>query len=348
MRGELASSRHRHWLAAVRELATRGKTSTMLLASVFQSHDGQVETAGVSRLTIGIDPTVDFAFKKLLGSPEHSRITIHFLNAVLGGSPRISEVTILNPFLVKDFEQDKLSVLDVLALDEHGQQLNIEMQTSLPAGMNQRLTYYTSSLYVAQLTEGQDYPALRPAINICVLEALMFPRLPELHLDFRLRERIHGATLTDDLQIHTIELPKYTRPDKNDQIVDGIEKWAYFLRFAPTSTVAEIVATLGDEEFIETAGVLEMIAKTPSERSAYDARLKFQRDEAARLLQAQLEGKLEGRLEGRLEGEQIGKIRVLQQLLGVGESPTVDLENMDLTSLEALAADLQSQLEERG
>jgi len=79
-------------------------------------------------VAIGIDPTVDFAFKRLLGSPEHSRITVHFLNAVLGGSPRIADVTILNPFLERDFEQDKLSVLDVLATDEHGRRLNVEMQ----------------------------------------------------------------------------------------------------------------------------------------------------------------------------------------------------------------------------
>jgi predicted transposase YdaD len=110
----------------------------------------------------------------------------------------------------------------------------------------------------------------------------------------------------------------------------------------------EIVARLGDEEFIEAAGVLEMIAKTPNERNAYDARLKFRRDETARLLQAQLDGKLEGRLEGRLEGEQIGKIRVLQELLGISKMPDVDLDKMDLTALEALAADLQSQLPVRG
>jgi len=87
-----------------------------------------------------------------------------------------------------------------------------------------------------------------------------------------------------------------------------------------------------------------MIAKTPNERSTYEARLKFQRDEAARLLQAQLTG----RLEGRLEGEQIGKIRVLQELLGISKVPDVDLDKMDLKELEALAADLQSQLRVRG
>ena len=90
-------------------------------------------------MAIGISPLVDFAFKLLLGSPEHSGITIHFLNSILVGQPKITQVKFQNPFLDKESDDDKLSVLDILATDEHGRQLNIEMQTSLPAGMSQRL-----------------------------------------------------------------------------------------------------------------------------------------------------------------------------------------------------------------
>ena len=46
--------------------------------------------------------------------------------------------------------------------------LNIEMQTSLPAGMTQRLTYYVAALYAGQLSEGQKYSRLRPPISNCV------------------------------------------------------------------------------------------------------------------------------------------------------------------------------------
>jgi hypothetical protein len=45
-------------------------------------------------------------------------------------------VQFLNPILDKEFEDHKLSVLDILARDEHQRYLNIEMQTSLPAGMD--------------------------------------------------------------------------------------------------------------------------------------------------------------------------------------------------------------------
>ena len=162
-------------------------------------------------MAIGISPLVDFAFKLMLGSPQHTGVTIHFLNSILIDQPAITHVEILNPFLDKDCEDDKLSVLDILATDEHGRLLNIEMQTSLPSGMSQRLAYYASTVYVSQLHEGNPYTELRPAISICVLAQSMFPASRELHLDFRLRESSSGLILTDDLQIHLCAVEESSR-----------------------------------------------------------------------------------------------------------------------------------------
>ena len=46
-----------------------------------------------------IDPMVDFAFKRLLGSEQNKDVLILFLNAVLhrSGENRIVEVTLINP-----------------------------------------------------------------------------------------------------------------------------------------------------------------------------------------------------------------------------------------------------------
>ena len=116
-------------------------------------------------MTIGIDPKVDFACKLLLGSPAHPMITLHFLNAVFGGNPPITDVQILNPIVGKNFEADKVSILDVLATDEHGRFIDIEIQTTLPAGLSKRLTYYAASQLVEQLGEGDSYRELRPPLQ---------------------------------------------------------------------------------------------------------------------------------------------------------------------------------------
>ena len=306
-------------------------------------------------MALGISPLVDFAFKLILGSPEHAAVTIHFLNAILAGQPKITRVHILNPFLGKESELAKLSVLDILATDEHGRKLNIEIQTSLPMGMSQRLTYYASRLYVEQLTEGASYVELRPAITICVLTKSMFPQIPQLHLDFRLREN-SGQLLNDDLQIHLLELPKLHVTAENVSSATPIEQWAFFLLNADKLTPEEIERLFPNSPLIEAAGVLKMIARTPEQQQFYDARLKFQLDEAARLEMARFEGRTEGRTEGRAEGEEkgrvkgelLGRVRLLLELLEIASPTAMELETYGQGQLAELADQLQSQLRSRG
>ena len=138
-------------------------------------------------MPLGIDPKVDYAFKLVFGSPDHTAVTIHFLNAVLELPQPISWVEILNPIHGQDFSDDKLSVLDVLARDAEGRRYNIEMQTTLPAELVKRITYYNCGNYIRQLKSGEPYGQLRPAISICVLNGVLFPSVPEHHLSFCLR-----------------------------------------------------------------------------------------------------------------------------------------------------------------
>jgi predicted transposase/invertase (TIGR01784 family) len=301
-------------------------------------------------MIIDVCPTVDFAFKLMLGSPEHTAVTVHFLNAVLDSGPRITQATILNPFLGKETADDKLSVLDIKARDELGRYLNIEMQTSAATGLRQRLAYYAGRLYVDQMREGMDYISLCPAISICVLTQAIFPRVPALHLDFRLREK-RGLTLAEELQVHLVELPKSQATPHNISTVSPLERWAFLLLYADHIDTDELRDLLPDPEFHDALGVLEMITQTPETRELYEARLKAKRDEEARLAYARSEGLAEGRTEGEkigltrgeqlglVRGEKIGQIRLLERMLH--RSPTPDAELAE-ASLEDLAQKLES------
>jgi predicted transposase/invertase (TIGR01784 family) len=292
-------------------------------------------------MAIGIDPTVDYAFKLLLGSPEHPAITLHFLNAILGDQFQVTEVEILDPILGKEDDLDKLSILDVRACDSTGRQYDIEMQTSLPAGLSRRLAYYTASMYASQLDEGDNYTQLRPAISICVLDAVMFRDSQQIHSDFRLRSRDGHLDLTDGLQIHLLELPKYEPPSDNRVITDPVEAWLYFFRQADELTTEQIQQRLISPAFTEAAQVLDMIQRTPQQRNQYELRLKAQRDDRARLKQARAEGKAEGVERGRLIGQ-------IEALTGILKAELPRLETLGVDELTSLAADLQRQLRERG
>ena len=70
-------------------------------------------------MILGIDPKVDYVFKKLFGSEANKPLLIALLNAILRAflAEPIVDVEILNPFNDKDLLDDKLSILDIKARD---------------------------------------------------------------------------------------------------------------------------------------------------------------------------------------------------------------------------------------
>ena len=291
-------------------------------------------------MAIGIDPKVDFAFKLVFGSPDHTRITIHFLNAVMQLERPITWVEILNPIQGKDRSEEKLVVLDVLAKDRDGRRYNIEMQTTLPTSLGQRLTYYNCLNYVRQLGEGEPYRVLRPAVSICVLDRVLFQQADEFHLSFRLRCDQRDLVFSDNLIFHMLELPKFRPVSDNIGNLNPLEKWLYFLRHAEHLDATELCTRLVDAEFEEATGVLKMISQSPEDRQFYEARLKFLHDEQARLIAARAEGHAEGVERGQLAG----KIQVLQELLGDPVTSVSDLLASPPETLSQQFATLQERL----
>jgi len=330
-------------------------------------------------MPLGIDPKVDFAFKLVFGSPDHTRITIHFLNAVLQFSEPITSVQILNPLQGKERAEDKLIVLDVLAKDRKGRRYNIEMQTSRPSHLAKRLTFYNCINYAQQLGEGEPYDQLRPAIGIYVLDCVLFRESDRFHLSFRLRcDQEDDLIFSDDLLFHTLELPKFDPSGDNVNVLPPLEKWLYFLQHAEFLDAEELAEQLVDDEFLEAAGVLEMISKSPEDRYYYEARMKFLRDEATRLKAAQEAAKAaedaikaaedaakaaedaakvaeaavdDAREEGREQGKQLGilagKIQLLQELLDEEVSSENDLLQRSSDELSNMIVELQQRLRNR-
>src|SRR5262245_7250056 len=104
----------------------------------------------------GIDPKIDYVFKRLFGSEGSVFLLIDLLNAVLSlppGKP-VRQVEIRNPFSQKGHAQEKVSVLDVKARDELGRQFHLEMQLVVPFSFGQRALYYWAGLHGSQMLEG--------------------------------------------------------------------------------------------------------------------------------------------------------------------------------------------------
>jgi len=130
---------------------------------------------------MSLNPRVDFAFKKLFGSEENKDILISFINAVLPENEQIADLTLRNPYNSKNFYNDKLSILDIKAVDTKGQQFNIEMQISEQLHYDRRALYYWSKLYSEQLKQGESFSSLNKTIGIHILNFNVLEDEPNYH-----------------------------------------------------------------------------------------------------------------------------------------------------------------------
>ena len=76
-----------------------------------------------------------------------------------------------------------------------------------------------------------------------------------------------------------------------------------------------------------------MISRSPEDRQFYEARQKFLHDEQARLMAA--------RQEGRQEGELVGKIQLLEELLGAEPTALAELRALGRDMLKARLDELK-------
>ncbi len=179
-----------------------------------------------------IDPTVDCVFKAILGSEAHKNLLVHFLNAILEPPPGqwIESVILQNPYNPQDFIGDKLSIVDVKAIDQRGKQYQVEIQIATYIGLNHRMLYNWSQLYKEQIKAGNDYSELLPTTSIWILN----DNLPELagsdryHHHFQVLDPQNQIYLNDHLNIHVLELKKWH--DHPIEIETAKQQWLYFFR----------------------------------------------------------------------------------------------------------------------
>jgi predicted transposase/invertase (TIGR01784 family) len=302
-------------------------------------------------MLLGIKPTVDFVFKKVFGSPENVAILIRLLNAILKLDHPIVRVEILNPFSYQEFADDKLVVLDIRARDSAGRWLNIEMQVTLFAGLLQRLVYYACTMYVDQLKSGGGYAELQSAISICLLDKILFRDDTVAHHRFRLAETEYGMEIPDSIEVHTVELTKYNLQEATISAASEIERWSFFFLFADGYEPERLRELLPGVEFQQAISAVEAITAKTEDRMMYDQRLKAQRDyqwglDSARQ-EGRQEGRREGRQEGRQEGELLGKIRILQEILGEQPCSPESLDERSTGELSEMLAHLQQRLRAR-
>ena len=266
-------------------------------------------------MPLGIKPTVDFAFKKIFGSPQNSAALIGLLNAILDLERPIVSVEVLNPFSYQEFAESKLIVLDVRCRDSAGRRLNVEMQVSAYAGLVERLVYYACSMYVDQLASGDNYARLDPSISICLLGHILYRDTLQAHHRFQMLDVASGRRLASGIEVHTVELTKYNLDKRSLATASKLEQWVFLLLHAQECEAFELAALLPGIEFTAAIDTLEVISAKTEDKQMYDRRERAQRDYEWGLSGARQEGIDEGMAMGMEKGMERGLKRDWREVL---------------------------------
>ena len=271
-----------------------------------------------------ISPRVDLAFKKIFGVEENKDLLISLINSIVGKEDQVKEVTLLNPYNPKNFKQDKLSILDVKATNQDGKRFNIEIQISDEADYDKRALYYWAKLYTEQLKVAQDYSALSKAIGIHILNFTSIPQAKNYHNVFHITEKENGFAYFKDLELHTIELNKFTS-DSSEELKDIVAKtrtaldiWVAFLTRHDLLTADRLPKELDDKNLKKALHVLDVLNFSEEERELYEDHLKWLRIEANTLKKAAAEALAEGISIGEARGIEKGKSELIKMMLNQG------------------------------
>jgi predicted transposase/invertase (TIGR01784 family) len=265
-----------------------------------------------------LNPLNDYIFKRLMEETDH---LIAFLNAVLDAKDqqRLISLEIINSKeLTAEMIYDKASRLDVWAKTADGMQLNIEVQLTNQHNMDKRTIFYWGKLFLEGIKQGEDYSNLAKVITVNLLD-FEYLKLDRFHTKYHLWEdEEQRYLLTDLIEIHFVELPKFIRLAHKDFKGNPLHRW---LKFLDKNTSEEELKELSemDQVIRSVEAKLEYLSSDAETIALYRAREATLHERANMINSAKAEGREEGLIAGRekglIAGEETGKLKTAKNLL---------------------------------
>ena len=246
-----------------------------------------------------VKPLNDFIFKKVFGEKGNEDILISFINAVLKRTKKekIVELEIIdNKQLTKELILDKTGIIDVRAKTSNGENIDIEVQLTDQGNMDKRTLFYWGKMYLENIKQDQDYTSLEKVITINILD-FEFLGTETYQSSFHLWEDIEkDYMLTDVVEIHFLELPKFRKKKDKDYRENDIERWLMFLEKDISETTLKELISL-DTAIEKAEQKIEYLSSDEEAMRIYYERERSLHERANMISSAEARGVEKGKLE---------------------------------------------------
>ena len=276
-----------------------------------------------------LSPKIDVVFRMLFGEQKHERITKKLIEDVI--EEKVEKIELeQTPYLWGNQADDKLGIIDVRATINDKNPIDIEMQILNNHDIEKRILFYWSKLYLKQIDRGEDYKKLNRSISIIFLD-YEIEKLKELpiHTKWQIKNDKNGKTvLTEDLEIHIIEIPKINRMLENGKL----KKWILFLE-NPEGEETKRMAEK-EKEIKEAIETLEDISSDEEKERIAELRQKYIMDRTSEIRTAKEIGVKEGLEKGIKEGINKGINKEKREIAKTMLQKGMPLENIaEITGL---------------
>ncbi len=253
----------------------------------------------------------DWAIKKLLRNKANYGVLAGFLSELL--RKPIAIQSILEGESNQQDEADKLNRVDILAENDQGELILIEVQNSTEQDYFHRMLYGTSRLITDFLEKGEPYGNVKKVYSVNIVyfslgqgDDYIYQGTLEfrgLHLEDKLGLSINQRKLFNIQEVYEI-FPEYyviKVNNFNEVAKDTLDEWIYFLK---KSQIKDEFTAQGLAEAKEN---LLVDSLSEAERANYLRFMENRRYEISLIESSRSEGRLEGLEEGLKEGMEQGK-----------------------------------------
>ena len=224
----------------------------------------------------------DYAFKRVFGVEENKDVLQDLLECILDiQSEDIAGLELLDKEFHKDSISDKTGVLDVKLRLKNNTIIDIEIQNRWNSEFVQRTIFYWAKMYTENLKTGEVYTKLPKCITINIVgEGFDLNSL--IHSEYNVVEKHINDRLSDELEIHFLNLARVKEQDENTESDEKKKKLYNWLKFIETDDT-EVRKMLAQESpmMAKANATIEVMEMSPKEKWLYENRMKYEHDKAS-------------------------------------------------------------------
>ena len=273
----------------------------------------------------------DYAFKRVFGVEENKDVLQDLLECILDIPPEdIAGLELLDKEFHKDSISDKTGVLDVKLRLKNNTIIDIEIQNRWNSEFVQRTIFYWAKMYTENLKTSEVYTKLPKCITINIVgEGFDLNSL--LHSEYNVVEKHINDRLSDELEIHFLNLAKVKEQQENIEQDEKKKKLYDWLKFIKTDD-EEVRNMLAQESPMmrKANATIEVMEMSPKEKWLYENRMKYEYDKAS--------WKHVGYKQGIEQGSYQAKLETAKNLLEMGfsQDSIIKATGLNLNEIEKL------------